>query len=112
MKIRLLVVTYSIHAWFQLKFPFRLKNRRRVDKVYKKKGFLQKILLNQEEEEEPHIFENMASCEDQSSNGHTILVTGGAGYIGTHCIIELLQKDYKVVAIDNFSNAIQGENGK
>ena len=37
----------------------------------------------------------------------TILVTGGAGYIGTHCIIELLQKDFAVVAIDNFTNAVR-----
>ena len=37
----------------------------------------------------------------------TILVTGGAGYIGTHCIIELLQKDFQVVAIDNFTNAVK-----
>ena len=38
----------------------------------------------------------------------TILVTGGAGYIGTHCIIELLQQDFNVVAIDNFTNAVKG----
>jgi UDP-glucose 4-epimerase len=36
----------------------------------------------------------------------TIIVTGGAGYIGSHTIIELLeQTDYKVVSIDNFSNS-------
>ena len=48
----------------------------------------------------------------EENNGPTILVTGGAGYIGTHCIIELLQKDYNVVAIDNFTNSVKGENGK
>lgn len=47
----------------------------------------------------------------EENNGPTILVTGGAGYIGTHCIIELLQKDYNVVAIDNFTNSVKGENG-
>jgi UDP-glucose 4-epimerase len=35
-----------------------------------------------------------------------VLVTGGAGYIGSHTIIELLEKSsYEVVAIDNFSNS-------
>lgn len=37
----------------------------------------------------------------------TIIVTGGAGYIGSHTIIELLNKtDYQVVSIDNFSNSM------
>ena len=36
----------------------------------------------------------------------TIIVTGGAGYIGSHTIIELLNKtDYQVVSVDNFSNS-------
>jgi len=36
----------------------------------------------------------------------TIIVTGGAGYIGSHTIIELLQQtNYEVVSIDNFSNS-------
>jgi len=34
-----------------------------------------------------------------------ILVTGGAGYIGTHTCIELLQSDFKVIVIDNLSNS-------
>ena len=32
-----------------------------------------------------------------------ILVTGGAGYIGSHTVRELLNKDYKVVVYDNLS---------
>ena len=34
-----------------------------------------------------------------------IFVTGGAGYIGSHTILELLGQDYNVVAVDNFSNS-------
>ena len=34
-----------------------------------------------------------------------ILVTGGAGYIGSHTAIELLTAGYEVVLLDNFSNA-------
>lgn len=34
-----------------------------------------------------------------------ILVTGGAGYIGSHTCVELLQKGYEVVVIDNFDNS-------
>ncbi|XP_037094697.1 UDP-glucose 4-epimerase-like isoform X1 [Pollicipes pollicipes] len=34
-----------------------------------------------------------------------VFVTGGAGYIGSHCCVELLQADYDVVAIDNFANS-------
>lgn len=35
----------------------------------------------------------------------TILVTGGAGYIGTHTCVELLNEGYDVIVIDNFSNS-------
>ena len=35
----------------------------------------------------------------------TVLVTGGAGYIGSHACVELLQADYHVVVIDNLSNS-------
>ena len=34
-----------------------------------------------------------------------ILVTGGCGYIGSHTVIELLNNNYEVVVIDNFSNS-------
>ena len=35
----------------------------------------------------------------------TILVTGGAGYIGTHTCVELLNAGFDVVVIDNFCNS-------
>ena len=34
-----------------------------------------------------------------------ILVTGGAGYIGSHTCVELLNEGFEVVVIDNFSNS-------
>ena len=34
-----------------------------------------------------------------------ILVTGGAGYIGSHTCVELLDAGYDVVVLDNLSNA-------
>ena len=34
-----------------------------------------------------------------------ILVTGGAGYIGSHTVIELLEADFEVVVFDNLSNS-------
>jgi UDP-glucose 4-epimerase len=38
----------------------------------------------------------------------SIIVTGGAGYIGSHTIIELLQKtDFHIISIDNFSNSTE-----
>lgn len=35
----------------------------------------------------------------------TILVTGGAGYIGSHVCVELLQTGYDVVVLDNLCNS-------
>jgi UDP-glucose 4-epimerase len=34
-----------------------------------------------------------------------LLVTGGAGYIGSHTCLELLQVGYEVVIVDNLSNS-------
>lgn len=34
-----------------------------------------------------------------------ILVTGGAGFIGTHTCVELLEQGYRVVVVDNLSNS-------
>jgi len=34
-----------------------------------------------------------------------VLVTGGAGYIGSHTLIELLAAGHEVVCLDNFSNS-------
>lgn len=34
-----------------------------------------------------------------------ILITGGAGYIGTHTCVELLAAGHDIVVIDDFSNS-------
>ena len=36
-----------------------------------------------------------------------ILVTGGAGYIGSHTVVELIQSGYEPIIIDNFSRSDQ-----
>jgi NADPH:quinone reductase-like Zn-dependent oxidoreductase len=51
-----------------------------------------------------------------------ILVTGGAGYIGSHTALLLLEAGYRVVVIDNLDNSVEdalervadlaGEHGK
>ncbi|MDP3608993.1 MAG: UDP-glucose 4-epimerase GalE [Methylophilus sp.] len=35
----------------------------------------------------------------------TVLVTGGAGYIGSHTCLQLLQSGYDIVVLDNYSNS-------
>lgn len=40
-----------------------------------------------------------------------VLVTGGAGYIGSHCVLEMIEAGYVPVVIDNFHNAIRGAGG-
>ncbi|MBQ4100674.1 MAG: UDP-glucose 4-epimerase GalE [Oscillospiraceae bacterium] len=34
-----------------------------------------------------------------------VLVTGGAGFIGSHTVIELIENGYDVLVVDNFSNS-------
>ena len=36
---------------------------------------------------------------------NSILVTGGAGYIGSHTVVQLLAQGYNVTILDNFSNS-------
>lgn len=42
----------------------------------------------------------------------TVLVTGGAGYIGSHTVLEMLNAGYNVVCVDNLSNAYSTNTAK
>ena len=49
------------------------------------------------------FFSNLLSVKQTSSSagGQTILVVGGAGYIGSHMVQDLLRAGYEVVTLDN-----------
>lgn len=54
----------------------------------------------------------MMSTSNRMANGavhphpeRCILVTGGAGYIGSHTTLQLLLDGYKVVIVDNYVNS-------
>lgn len=42
----------------------------------------------------------------------TVLVTGGAGYIGSHTVLEMLNAGYNVVCVDNLCNAYSSSTAK
>ena len=39
----------------------------------------------------------------------TILVTGGAGYIGSHACVELLNSGHDIVVFDNYYNSFRSD---
>lgn len=40
-----------------------------------------------------------------SEEKRNVLVTGGAGFVGSHTCVELLQNGYQVTVVDNLDNA-------
>lgn len=46
------------------------------------------------------------------SGNCTVLVTGGAGYIGSHTVVELLKNNYTVIVVDNLINSFAKKNHK
>lgn len=45
---------------------------------------------------------------DKTDSKKTVLVTGGCGYIGSHCCVSLVESGYEVIIIDDFSNSHKG----
>lgn len=43
-----------------------------------------------------------------SVQGTWVLITGGAGYVGSHTVLVLLQQGYQVVVVDNLVNVVAG----
>lgn len=46
----------------------------------------------------------VSDTDEKMKGNSTILVTGGAGYVGSHTVVELLKNNYTVIAIDNLVN--------
>lgn len=49
----------------------------------------------------------VAMSDGQEQGRKWILVTGGAGYIGSHTVLQLLNEGYCVVIIDNLDNSCE-----
>lgn len=47
-----------------------------------------------------------------TSSNYTVLVTGGAGYVGSHTVVELLKNNYTVIVVDNLVNCYAEKNQK
>lgn len=44
----------------------------------------------------------MSDTDEKMKGNSTILVTGGAGYVGSHTVVELLKNNYTVIAIGQY----------
>ena len=52
-----------------------------------------------------------ASCQREVGLSDVVLVTGGAGYIGSHTVYALLDRGDKVVVLDNLSTGVRAQIG-
>jgi NADPH:quinone reductase-like Zn-dependent oxidoreductase len=68
---------------------------------------LEKRSLNQQAHPSPAMtaFSDTAKNELQGIANKCVLVTGGAGYIGSHTALVLLQAGYDVVVMDSLINS-------
>lgn len=55
----------------------------------------------------PSTLERISFCPGDQNKRH-VLVPGGAGYIGSHCVIELVTGGYDPIVLDNESNSSAG----
>ena len=61
--------------------------------------------INHQQLKKPTTTSASTTTMSNSNNGKHILVTGGAGYIGTHTILCLLDAGYSIIVIDNLINS-------
>ncbi|KAJ1289272.1 hypothetical protein BS78_02G151500 [Paspalum vaginatum] len=47
----------------------------------------------------------MAAAKEAGASSRSVLVTGGAGYIGSHSVLQLLTAGFRVVVVDSLANS-------
>eukprot|EP01137_Pigoraptor_chileana_P035548 Opistho-2@29744 len=53
------------------------------------------------------IFDSNRGLATGEDGSKVVLVTGGAGFIGSHTVVELLESNYQVVIVDNLNNSCE-----
>ena len=46
-----------------------------------------------------------AGPDSMGQDNNTVIVTGGAGYVGSHVVVKLCEAGYRPVIVDNFCNS-------
>jgi FlaA1/EpsC-like NDP-sugar epimerase len=49
--------------------------------------------------------EEMSAAKEAGPSSRAVLVTGGAGYIGSHAVLQLLTAGFRVVVVDSLANS-------